>query len=189
MAVLAGGAGRRLGGAKATVSLAGRPLIAYPIAAARAAGLEPVVVAKPGSPLPQLDCGLIEEPTRPSHPACGVLAALDHAAGGPVIALACDMPFIAPELLVWLADLEGAAAACVDGRPQPLLARYLAGDRPALERALRDSAPLHSVLAGARLLNERELERFGEPRLLCFAVNDAADLALAEREIAARSDR
>ncbi|MBK5220825.1 MAG: NTP transferase domain-containing protein, partial [Thermoleophilia bacterium] len=43
-AVLAGGSGSRIGGAKATVELAGRPLIAYPLAALEAAGVEAVVV-------------------------------------------------------------------------------------------------------------------------------------------------
>lgn len=45
--VLAGGRGSRLGGAKATAELAGRPLISYPLAALAEAGLEAVVVAKP----------------------------------------------------------------------------------------------------------------------------------------------
>jgi len=45
-AVLAGGQGSRLGGAKPTADLAGRPLISYPLAALAAAGIEPFVVAK-----------------------------------------------------------------------------------------------------------------------------------------------
>jgi len=50
-AVLAGGRGSRLGDAKPTADLAGRPLISYPLAALTAAGLEPFVVAKPSSDL------------------------------------------------------------------------------------------------------------------------------------------
>ena len=52
--VLAGGLSRRMGQPKAGVLLGGRPLIAWPLAAARAAGLEAVVVAKAGSVLPLL---------------------------------------------------------------------------------------------------------------------------------------
>lgn len=48
-AVLAGGHGSRLGGAKPTADLAGRPLISYPLGALIAAGIEPFVVAKPSS--------------------------------------------------------------------------------------------------------------------------------------------
>ena len=51
--VLAGGLSRRMGRPKALVPLGGRPLIAWPLAAAQAAGLEAVVVAKPGSALPR----------------------------------------------------------------------------------------------------------------------------------------
>lgn len=50
-AVLAGGRGSRLGGAKPTAELAGRPLISYPLAALAAAGLEAFVVAKPSTDL------------------------------------------------------------------------------------------------------------------------------------------
>lgn len=50
-AVLAGGRGSRLGGAKPTADLAGRPLISYPLAALAAAGIEPFVVAKPSTNL------------------------------------------------------------------------------------------------------------------------------------------
>ena len=64
-AVLAGGAGSRLGGAKAMALLDGRPLIAHVLAAVRAGGLEPVVVAKADSPLPPLDCPVVFEPAQP----------------------------------------------------------------------------------------------------------------------------
>ena len=51
-AVLAGGASRRMGEPKALVELAGRPLIAHAVSAVADAGLEPVIVAKPDSPVP-----------------------------------------------------------------------------------------------------------------------------------------
>ena len=62
VAVLAGGRGRRLGGAKPAAELCGRPLVAWPLEAARAAGLEAVVVAKAGTPLPDLDVPVWIEP-------------------------------------------------------------------------------------------------------------------------------
>ena len=51
-AVLASGRGSRLGGAKATAELGGRPLISYPLVALAAAGIEAVVVAKGDTELP-----------------------------------------------------------------------------------------------------------------------------------------
>jgi molybdopterin-guanine dinucleotide biosynthesis protein A len=55
--VLAGGRGSRLGGAKPTAELAGRPLVSYPLAALAAAGLDAVVVAKPGTDLDGTNLG------------------------------------------------------------------------------------------------------------------------------------
>ena len=50
--ILAGGRSSRMGSPKALVELGGRPLVAWVLAAALDAGLEAVVVAKPGSALP-----------------------------------------------------------------------------------------------------------------------------------------
>ena len=58
-AVLAGGSGARMGRGKATLELAGRPLISYPLAALIEARLETVVVAKRDSELPDLPVPLV----------------------------------------------------------------------------------------------------------------------------------
>ena len=65
VAVLAGGRGRRMGGPKALARARRRPLIARPLAAAAAAGLEAVVVAKAGTPLPPLGVPVWHEPDEP----------------------------------------------------------------------------------------------------------------------------
>jgi molybdenum cofactor guanylyltransferase len=185
-AILAGGRARRLGGEKATAELAGRPLIAYPIETARAAGLDPVVVAKRGTPLPELDCELIREPDLPAHPLLGILTALD-ACDGPVIALGCDMPFVTAPLLSWLAGREPAAVASVDGRREPLLAIYGPGNAAALGAALDQEAPLREAVdrLDPEILGEARLVPFGDPRRLAMSVNTEADLAEAARVLSA----
>jgi molybdopterin-guanine dinucleotide biosynthesis protein A len=186
VAVLAGGLGSRIGGAKATVELAGRPLLSHALDAARGSGLQTIVVAKPGTPLPELAEPIVLEPAAPSHPLCGVLAALDYAAesAGPadVVLSACDMPFLNGALLRWLGGLEGSAMARVDGRPQPLPARCTWAHRPVLADALARERPLSAALEELepRIVGEQELSRFGSPQRLCFSVNDRGDLALAE---------
>jgi molybdopterin-guanine dinucleotide biosynthesis protein A len=190
VAVLAGGRAERLGGAKATAVLGGRPLACHPLAAARAAGLEAIVVAKASTPLPEMAERVVHEPDSPIHPLCGVLAALDFAAlrspAPDVVLLACDMPFLAPELLSWLAALDGPAMVEAGGRAQPLLSRCRVRDRPALLEALHDGCSLTGAMRrlDPELLDERLLSRFGEPWRLCFNVNDTEDLRVAEGLIA-----
>jgi molybdopterin-guanine dinucleotide biosynthesis protein A len=186
VAILAGGAGRRLGGGKAVATLAGRPLLSYPIEATQAASLEAIVVAKPDTPLPdsvELDVPVLVEPRQPLHPLVGILAALVHAKTRPVVVIGCDMPFLTPELLACLADRAGSAVVELGGRIQPLIARHEQASRGALEAALaRESALTATIGAlGYERVDERRLARFGDPERLCFNVNRPEDLAIAER--------
>jgi molybdopterin-guanine dinucleotide biosynthesis protein A len=186
VAVLAGGRGARLGEAKALAPLGGRPLISWPLAAARDAGLEAVVIAKPSTPLPPLAEQVVHEPEQPRHPLCGVLAALELAAARSpapaVLLLACDMPFLTGALLGWLASIDGTAMVEVGGRPQPLLARCLPEHLPALREALNAERSLSASIGAlaARIVDERQLSGFGDPERLCFNVNDAENLRRAE---------
>jgi molybdopterin-guanine dinucleotide biosynthesis protein A len=146
VAVLAGGAGRRMGAPKPLAPLGGRPLIAWPLAAAAAAGLGAVVVAKAGTALPPLDVPVWHEPDAPQHPLLGIVTALERA-GGPVIAVGCDQPWVPPALLGALAAAHGPAAPLVGGEPAPLPARYEPEALPALRSALAAEAPLRRTLA------------------------------------------
>jgi molybdenum cofactor guanylyltransferase len=199
-AVLAGGRGSRLGGEKAAVELAGRPLISYPLSAIEAAGLEAVVVTKSGEGLsrsrgsfqtyfvrkePRDGPRVLEEPPEPRHPLCGIVAALRL--GRPVVVVACDLPFVAPGLIELLATAaEPLVVPVLDGRLHPLLARYEPSLLPQLEAALEREGPLTRTVEalGPRLLAEDELARFGDPRRLLFNVNDPDDLREAEALLA-----
>ena len=143
-AVLAGGRSRRMGSPKALVELGDRPLLAWAVAAALEAGLEAVVVAKPGSPLPPLDVPVWAEPEHPSHPLAGVVAALERAAPRAVVVLACDMPFVPAELIARLAALDAVAAA---PPREAFPARYESAALPVLRAGLEREAPLREVLA------------------------------------------
>jgi molybdenum cofactor guanylyltransferase len=173
VAVLAGGRSRRMGAPKALVPLGGEPLIARPLAAARAAGLEPVVVAKAALAV-DAPVWLDAHPT--SHPLAGLLTAL---ARGPVVAVACDQPWVTGELLAALAAHPGPFA--VPAGLQPFPGRY--APHPLLEEALREQAPLRATLA--RLAPaELDLAPFGDPARLVASVNTPEELARAEAELA-----
>ena len=182
--VLAGGASRRMGTPKARLELGGRPLLEYPLAAVQGAGLEPAVVAKPDSALPPLAVPRWNEAAEPRHPLTGIVAALTAARGRPVLAVACDMPFVTAELLADLAARGGRADLILPetaGRLHPLLARWDPALLPALRAALAREASLHELAAelDAQRVDEAELRRFGDPDRLLFNVNDRGDLERA----------
>ena len=175
-AILAGGLGRRMGGAKPLAQLGGEPLIARPLAAARAAGLEPIVFAKRGHGAADVACGSSTSPTSRTHPLCGLVTALAH---GPLVAVACDQPWLTGELLAALAAVPGLALSEVDGRLEPFPGRYEPSALPALREALAREAPLRRTLAAlgpARF----DLEPFGDPATLVASVNTPEELAAAE---------
>jgi molybdopterin-guanine dinucleotide biosynthesis protein A len=189
--VLAGGQGRRLGGGKAVTLLNGKPLIDYPLAAARAAGLTAAVVAKRTSMLPHLDVPLILEPELPQHPLQGLVTVLERFPDRRVLALACDMPLVPPRLLAALGVQPGSAVVCeADGRMQPFLGLYTAAVLPQLRAALAAEAPLRTALAGIRplVLDEPWLRTFGDPVRCCFSVNTPADLEQAADWLAEAAD-
>ena len=175
-AVLAGGLGTRIGGGKALVQLAGRPLISYPLQAARDAGLEAIVVAKRTTQLPPLDVPVLLEPESPTHPLVGVIAALQTLPA--VIALPCDMPFVAP---VDLADLAAAVDDLITlWRDQPFPSLYRRRILPKLQAALEANQSMrslnaHSLRAQAISSSTEQAQR--------LSINSAQDLAVAAEHL------
>ncbi len=178
-AVLAGGRGSRLGGAKPSAELAGRPLIAYPLRALADAELAPFAVAKPDADLTGVE--LVVEPAEPVHPLTGIVAALRHA-GRPLVVLGCDFPFVPPALLRFLAAApEPLVVPAPGGEAQPLVARFSPALLPDLEAVLAREEPLRRTVAALRprLLATAELAPFGDPARVFFNVNTPADLRAA----------
>jgi molybdenum cofactor guanylyltransferase len=178
--ILAGGLGRRLGGAKATAVLGGRPLIDYPLQALRGALSDVAIVAKADTELPSLTGVTVwTEPASPWHPLVGIVHALAVADGRPVLVCAADMPFVTPEHVARIAGTDPLDAPAVvptcDGELQPLLALYLPAAAAALGRgALAANRPLRQEIAalGPRLLELEDRRAF-------FNVNTPEDLTRA----------
>jgi molybdopterin-guanine dinucleotide biosynthesis protein A len=176
-----------MGGAKAVVSLGGRPLISYPLEALRATLDEVRVVAKPDTPLPaQLGFEIWSEPAQPSHPLVGIVHALACADGRPVLVCAADLPFVTPEVLRGLAAADPGDTPAVigaqQGELQPLLGCYQPRAAALLQAdAEAATAPVRAAVAA---ISPRQYEI--DPAQL-FNVNSPQDLRRAEAMLAERS--
>jgi molybdopterin-guanine dinucleotide biosynthesis protein A len=103
-------------------------------------GLDCVVVGGEGVP----GSSLLQDLPSGIGPIGGLCALLEHAAGRPALALACDLPYVTEELLERLARSSSNAAVLAPrdpatGKWQPLFARYCS------EQVL---APLQLAIAG-----------------------------------------
>jgi molybdopterin-guanine dinucleotide biosynthesis protein A len=179
-AVLAGGLGRRMGRAKATVPLAGRPLVAYPVATLREVCERVVVVCKRDTELPPLDgVDRWDEPNDPHHPIAGIVHALERA-GGPILVCGGDMPLVTPAAAgLVAAELRPGARAAVafcGGRLEPLLAAYGA-EALELMRTAPAGEPLRRTVESLRPVPVDIAPD------VVFNVNTAGDLAEAERRL------
>src|SRR5262245_41449008 len=148
-ALLAGGAGKRLGkkGSKAEVELAGRPLAAYPADALAEVCDQVVIVCKKSSGVPKLKgVRRWNEPDEPQHPLTGIVYAIKRAKA-PVLICAADMPFVTADACrTLIAAARGAASspaavAVAEGQLQPALGVFAPAALDAL-RAAPENAPL-----------------------------------------------
>jgi molybdopterin-guanine dinucleotide biosynthesis protein A len=185
--VLAGGLGQRIGGAKAIVELAGRPLICYPLEALATALDEVAVLAKADTELPSLPGATVwVEAQLHHHPLVGISQALALAGGRPVLVCAVDLPFVSPELIRRLADEDPGGAPAViaarRGRMQPLLGCY----QPSAQELLGEagSRPLRELVAA---IKPRSIE-VEDPDAL-FNVNAPDDLLRAAAALDRRRSR
>ena len=184
--MLAGGTGVRMGGAKATVALHGRPLITYPVEAVWRALGHAVIIAKADTELPSIPGVTVWiEPQEPSHPLVGLLHALEMAEGRPVLACAGDLPFVTPRLVRRLAGGArgvNALLAATGGNAQPLLGWY----HPRSLAVLREIDPAGGISLREAVSRLRPaVVEVGDPDLL-FNVNTPADLLQAAAMIDAR---
>lgn len=153
LAILAGGAGRRLGGVnKALIQVGGRTVLERvldlaPLCSAAVMVVRDLAVWRE-TPVPVVADRLTDK----GAPG-GLHAALDSAATPWVLLVACDMPFIAPGFIQTLAGLRRAGLQwlCVEqeGRLQPMPGLYHRALLPTLEARLPANPSFRDVLSCA----------------------------------------
>jgi molybdopterin-guanine dinucleotide biosynthesis protein A len=193
IAIVAGGAGARMGGAsKAFLDVGGRPILDRQIEILRPRCAEILVAVAPSSdPSPFASRGLrvVRDLFPGAGPMAGLHAALAACATPWLLAVACDMPSLDGDLIDRLIDLSKGADrfdALVprrDGRPEPLHALYRAEIVDEAVRCLEAGRlAMTDLLDGVRTwyLEEGDLPGLGGSR--SFAnLNTPEDLAAAGR--------
>lgn len=194
--ILAGGFGRRLGRDKATTEAGGRPLLHWSALAAAQVSDDVVVARRPDQQFPRLSGIDWRETVDHRHdqgPLAGLEAALPLIEHDLAVAVACDMPFLKPDLL------RAVAAACsdvaiamprIDGVAQPLLAAYRPSVVPQATGLLDEGdGRIRALLplVEHRILDIEEL-RVHDPELQSFTnVNRPKDLHAVEQALTLRN--
>ena len=188
--VLAGGAGRRLGGPKAWLDWCGRPLLLHVVERlAPLSGRPLVVVTARGMDLPRGDYRRVEDVASGVGPLAGLAAGLgavaDVDAEIRVAVSACDCPFTEPRLFRFLASADDSADVVLPvlgSHLHPLSAIWRAGAAEACRRALERGE--RRVLAALEMLRPRlvgaaDFPAGLDPERVLFNLNDRADLLRA----------
>ena len=180
-AILAGGRGKRLGNAqKALVCVGGQPIVARQLAVLAPLTVERIIVAGDTKPYESFGARLVTD----LHPGAGPLAGLESALAATkadaLLVFACDLPFLDGALVSALRDAPADAEAVVarlDGKAQPLAARYARSILPRVQRRLsKDKLRMLDLVAE---LDPTWLDFPAGTRAL-FNVNTPEELARAE---------
>lgn len=130
IAVLAGGKSSRMGSNKAFVALQGQPLIEHVLnRAARCQPNETFIVTNTSQDYAYLGLPTVGDVVPGCGSLGGIYSAISHSRSFYTLVIACDMPFISPELIRHMAGYCAKHAydvivPRVDGHPQGLFAIY-----------------------------------------------------------------
>jgi len=187
-AVLAGGRGRRIGADKPSLQLGDRTLVRHAVDALRSAGLEVAVVLRSGQPAPLTahTIAVVRDEIEDAGPLAGLQALLRWLPVEWAFLVACDQPFLTPDLIHGLLTQPRAGADAVVARPgrgpEPLPGLYHRNCLATVDAALAGGKrSLRELLSRLRTHEVPEhLIRHWDPHLVSFVnLNTPADLARA----------
>ncbi len=170
--ILAGGESRRMGQDKANLLLGERALLQSVVNTLQPLFAEVIVSVRQ----PRHEIDLLQVCDDPVHtgPLAGLVAGLERVNTSWLFAVACDMPFITPAVIEYLAQQRAdcqAVVPMVSGYPQPLAAFYAVSCLPLARDCLNGSGKhsLRELLERlqVRYVNEAQLLK-ADPELLSF---------------------
>ena len=186
-AILAGGRARRLGGRdKSQLVIGGRTILARQLDVLQRLVPRVVVVANDAEAFAGAGLPVLPDAVPGGGSLGGIYTALAHA-GGPVLVLACDMPFVTAPFLARVIEAGREADIAIprgkDGY-QPLCANYAPSCVGPLRRRIEQGAlKVVDLLADVRVreIGPDEIAPFDPDGLLLLNVNTAADVDRAKQ--------
>ena len=182
--ILAGGESKRMGSDKAALPFNGETLLQNVIARVQPLFVQTLVSVREVRAdvlLPQI-CDTPSD----GGPLVGLISALEKVTTPWAFVVACDMPFVAPVLIMHLATLRAnhqAVVPQVNGHAQPLAAFYARRALPLLQSSLANG---NKSLIGAlknldvRYVNAAELVQFDPQLRSFFDLDTPQDVVIAE---------
>jgi molybdopterin-guanine dinucleotide biosynthesis protein A len=171
--VLAGGESKRMGSPKALLPLGQTTLIAFVIGRLRPLFRQVLVVARSDEGLDHLGVPLITDDRPEQGPLVGLARGLDASSAPWCFAVGCDMPFIRPAVIRYMAtrlDDCDILTPLIEGHPQLLHSFFAQGCLPAARdlldrgvtslRALLPLCRVHTIDAADFLELDPELLSF-----------------------------
>jgi molybdopterin-guanine dinucleotide biosynthesis protein A len=195
--VLTGGRSSRMGQDKALMQVNGRSLVEI-VAGNVVRGLDSVTLVGSRAKYAALGMPVIEDIHPGLGPLSGIHAALKHSRKPLCLVIGCDMPFLMPEFIEYMAQIAVVADADVtvaessEHGYESLCAVYNRTALPAVEEAIAQRELKVATLYGnvkVRSLSAEECRPFNTHGILFSNVNTADDFTLARRRLEALAHR
>ena len=188
LVVLSGGESKRMGVDKATLRLGGRTLLDQMLTNLAESFDAVIVSTGPGKRLSRSDVQVVEDPVPGAGPLTGMHAALRESHTSWHFCVACDMPFLKPDVARILyqhvgdfPDVQVVLPRLPKG-VEPLAGLYRKDCWPVFERTIQSGARrIVSAIADLRLVLVDETAFSGDP---FFNVNTQEDLKIARAMLA-----
>lgn len=182
--ILAGGESRRMGQDKANLLLGERTLLQSVVATLQPLFAEVIVSVR--QPRHEIDLPQVRDELLHTGPLAGLTAGMERINTPWLFAVACDMPFITPSVIEYLAHQRAdcqAVVPMVSGYPQPLAAFYATSCLPVARDCLNGTGKhsLRELLERlqVRYVNEAELLKAGSTLASFFDLDTPQDVAIA----------
>jgi molybdenum cofactor guanylyltransferase len=185
--ILAGGRSSRMGEDKSFLPLHGEPVIQHVIRRVKTLGFPILLSTNQPEAYQQLNLPMFPDVIPERGSLGGLYSALIHSPAAYTLCVACDMPFLNPDLLRELIALRSGCDVVVpriDGRPQGLHAVYSQSCRLSIRRRIeRGDLKISQLYADlrTRFVEEDHLRRF-DPELRSFVnINTPAEFTRARQ--------